>query len=389
MHPSLTSPNNFTTLNPVEKPNDPYSLCWCGSGKKWKFCHKDRSTQKAIHLKEYQSLIRKNYNQGICLHPDASLETCSIGTISSHTIQMSGGISSITKDNHVYTFKTLDSIEDEIFHPKKIGQRRASTFLGFCNKHDTELFKPIETHPLKIDKTAFYYMSFRAISYEYHGKLRALSAANIMEKQDSGMPFPYQASLQWRLHIAKQGHEKGFQIHKKIKRLFDESHSKNDHSNFKYYAIEFEKESPVVACGSFCPEHDINGKPLQKLAQGEVDFQVITFNLLNINSRAYAVFGWINDDYHVARDYIESIKEHPTQILSDLAVRIAFQNLENTYIFPDWWDQLEESAQENICSLFRSGLWEIPKESEDLHFESKIWPASVSKVFACPDNTIT
>lgn len=381
MHPSLTSPLNFTELSPQEVPANPYSLCWCMSGKKWKFCHKVREFESGIHEKEYQRLVRKNYNQGYCLHPNAGPGKCTASAINSHTIQMNGGISTISDKQHVYTFKLVESMNNSVYTPKNISMRKASTFLGFCTTHDSALFKCIETPPVSVGHVTAFYMSYRAISYEYHGKLRASAATPFMLLQDRGKSFEAQAWLQNYVYISIQGYKTGLRIHKQLKEEYDRAHLAADYNNFNYYAIEFERASPIVACGAFCPEFDINNKPLQIMARGKHNFQIITFNFLNLNGKSYAVFGWMDDRYGVARDYIESIKSHPVNSLMDLLFKISFQNLENTYMSPTWWDGLSKGHQQAICDLFRTGIGTNPKTAGSLHTPIPLWEENVLRRF--------
>ncbi|TGU70712.1 hypothetical protein E4633_17080 [Geomonas terrae] len=51
---------------------------------------------------------------------------------------------------------------------KRVGITNASTFYGFCRKHDNELFKPIESDEVNPDnKQHLTLLFFRALSYEY------------------------------------------------------------------------------------------------------------------------------------------------------------------------------------------------------------------------------
>ncbi|QXI10927.1 hypothetical protein [Pseudomonas zeae] len=373
MHPSINAPINFNYLMPEEHPKNPYSPCWCLSGKKWKFCHKTRASEKSIHEKEYQRLVRKNYNQGKCLHPEASSNTCTLPAINSHTIQMNGGITTLSAAQHVYTFKLVDSMKSEIYEPKNIGIRKASTFLGFCKKHDSALFKVIETLPIEITQTTAFYMSYRAISYELHGKQRASAATPFMTLQDKGKPFEAQAWLQNYAHLSAQGYATGLRVHKQIKDRYDQLHLSADLTEFNFYAIEFSRPSPIVACGAFCPEFDIHNNPLQKLSQGTHDFQAISLNVLNLNDKSYAIFGWLDDKYLIARNYISALKEHPEELVADLILKICFQNLENTYISPEWWDSLSIPHKKIICSIFKTGIGTVPKTASSLLTTEALW----------------
>src|SRR5688572_6778832 len=79
--------------------------CWCGSGIKYKRCHRDRERQMPLHPKELDNKYRRPFQRKFCLHPSASTATCGSKIIAAHTIQRAGAISKlIDSTNHVYTF---------------------------------------------------------------------------------------------------------------------------------------------------------------------------------------------------------------------------------------------------------------------------------------------
>ncbi|WP_443134840.1 SEC-C metal-binding domain-containing protein, partial [Idiomarina sp. A28L] len=50
--------------------------CWCGSGKKWKVCHRDRHKQEVVPPGKITHEISVAQQRGLCLHPDAGVATC-------------------------------------------------------------------------------------------------------------------------------------------------------------------------------------------------------------------------------------------------------------------------------------------------------------------------
>lgn len=74
-----------------------------------------------------------------CLFPG-----CNNTSINSHIMQKNGILSSISEDRHLWEFN-VDHFKKEYFLFKKTGINTIYTFLGFCNQHDTNLFKKIET----------------------------------------------------------------------------------------------------------------------------------------------------------------------------------------------------------------------------------------------------
>lgn len=88
-----------------------------------------------------------------CLYPG-----CEQPPINSHSQQARGALSTIARDGKVVTLNrevfriVLQGIEQERPHEHLCCQtiKQASTFKGFCAKHDSELFREIECRPLSV-----------------------------------------------------------------------------------------------------------------------------------------------------------------------------------------------------------------------------------------------
>src|SRR5712692_6338655 len=87
----------------LEEPgrNEP---CWCGSGKKYKKCNRNREFEKRLPLTAARSEMRLAWRHKQCLHPQAGPGICD-KIVSAHTIQRSGVLQRIVDStNHVCTF---------------------------------------------------------------------------------------------------------------------------------------------------------------------------------------------------------------------------------------------------------------------------------------------
>lgn len=69
---------------------------------------------------------------------------CTNKSINSHILQKNGILSSIATESHLWRYQ-VQHFDDDLFIFKKVGINKIYTFLGFCNEHDTSLFKKIET----------------------------------------------------------------------------------------------------------------------------------------------------------------------------------------------------------------------------------------------------
>jgi len=83
-----------------------YEPCWCGSGKKYKKCHRQREQEKPFTLGKMQNLQKKVFwKKRGCMHPLASPDTCRGKVIDSHTIQRKGPLEKIVDGTgHVLHF---------------------------------------------------------------------------------------------------------------------------------------------------------------------------------------------------------------------------------------------------------------------------------------------
>lgn len=148
-----------------------FEVCWCGSGRKYKKCHRLREQEAPVSYGQALSGQRNVFwrSRG-CMHPNASNETCQGGVIDSHTIQRKGPLSKITDaNNHVFNlFPSPKGCELEA-----VGWRQASVFPGYCAKHDSEVFSALERFPFTATHEQCVLQAYRSVCNELYRK-RAL-----------------------------------------------------------------------------------------------------------------------------------------------------------------------------------------------------------------------
>ena len=120
----------------------------------------------------------KDKKNKTCLYPDCD----SKDIIKSHSIQ-NKILKSISNDgmlvSHVRTVEQSYGVQG--LGPKmiEIGRKNASTFKGFCKKHDSELFSPIGDNDYKNNSLQNFLFTYRACAYDY---TRAQEFAHITDK---------------------------------------------------------------------------------------------------------------------------------------------------------------------------------------------------------------
>src|ERR1700682_1261939 len=164
--------------------NDP---CWCGSGKKYKKCHLERANQPRPTFAELAEDERRT-RQAVCLPPSAPGE-CEGKIIKAHTIQRAGGLTRIARKGHVYAAKgDLGTLKKTggVIPFALLGINDASTFTGFCARHDTDLFRPIETEKFTASQEQLFLYCYRPSCREMYTKAQMQRGEEARSTYDRG-----------------------------------------------------------------------------------------------------------------------------------------------------------------------------------------------------------
>lgn len=357
-HPSLTAPllkaDLITPLKTMGR-NEP---CWCKSGLKYKKCHLDRERQVPVNIFEMETRLIAQLREGYCSHPALAGDPCSAMIAKAHTIQKRGGIAAIAEAGHVLTVKPTmkDLIESKGKpSPRKIGINNASVFPGFCGKHDTTLFRPIEGRSLSLNKDTAFLFSYRAIAYERFAKEAEFKGIAAQREMDRGYPFRVQSMIQTHLSVIAAGVQTGRCDMDRWKMQFDEKLLSGARDDFHFLAVRFDSVLPIVASAAFHPEFDCQGNPLQKLGRDGADTDHITLNVTTFEGQTVMVFGWIGDDNGPAKAFADSFAQVPDARKADVLVRLLFVQTDNLFLRPSWWEALPLARQNAFKEMVLSG----------------------------------
>ncbi|MEA2767583.1 MAG: hypothetical protein QOD93_545, partial [Acetobacteraceae bacterium] len=364
---SLTAKFAFPErLKPQEtmKPNE---RCWCGSGRKWKVCHKIREREAPINFFESVDDMSAEFARGYCSHPQRSVDACG-SVIAAHTVQRRGGLESIQENRHVLTPKF--TFADLVKHagkppPRLIGINRASTFPGFCDKHDSDLFRPVEGQDLILNRSTAFLLAFRAIAYERFAKAAAIKMSEAQRQSDRGRPFEIQVEIQEWIDALYRGQVQGLEDVENWKAKYNSCYILGDYGSFHYLGVVFDGILPVVACGAIYPEYGFDGQHLQRISHGTDEFDHITLNLTSYAKNSIALFGWLGGTDGPSAQFVQTFRELPEDQKADAVLRLCFEHLENIYIKPSWWAS-SVSARLRLGGRIQSGLPSIERKANCL-----------------------
>ena len=332
--------------------------CWCGSGKKWKQCHRDRESQPRVRLGERFSRLADEFKKGYCSHPQASFDNCSNKIISAHTVQRRGGIAAIAENGHVVSAKSAVqnlSKNRGAFVPCKVGVRSASTFMGFCDKHDNSLFQPVEKRSIALTPQSCFLLGFRGLSYELFNKRAELRSMNIMRELDCGLTFEQQCQVQQELNLREQGAMRGLADGERWKNQYDSIYLAERFEDYRFVGVTYSSILPVVGCGAFYPEFDFAGNALQRISRGTAPHEHVDLNLTVLNDRSVLVIGWTEGHEGPAALFGRSFANVPDEQKANMGIQLGVEHIENVLMKPSWWDGLSDTVRNALVSRMRSG----------------------------------
>jgi SEC-C motif len=333
--------------------NDP---CWCGSKKKYKKCHLNREGEKQMPFEAIVEAERAASRLKHCLHPLAASGVCD-RIVSAHTIQRSRAMQQIIDStNHVRTFFPMmpdGSTGGLQLH--RVGWREASTFTGFCAKHDSLTFKPLETVDFDGSPEQCFLIGYRALCHEIHQKSSVLKSEPALRSLvDRGFSEEEQRLVHamWETHEA--GARKGLSDFQELKTVMDRELLSRDYSGWRRAVIRFRGDLCVASTGAVSPNRDIDGRPLQVLHDLDAAIEELPFGIVATPEGGAAVFIWRIGDV-APRNFVESLLKREKRSIAGLIVQFVFAYIENTYFSNSWWGSLSKANREHLASLAAIG----------------------------------
>ena len=371
--------------------------CWCGSGKKYKLCHLNREAQRPPGRQEGQERFYSVFEEGNCLHPNASSSTCTGKIVRAHTIQRNGGLSKIARNGHVYCAIKHGKMFDQSrwsprSDPSRVGIRKASIFTGFCSRHDNELFAPIEKQQFAGSPLQIALLGYRAICYELYMKEREFASYDLLRDFDKGHTPRSQREIQEAISLRNLGVDTALKELTLLKSRYDRVLFEERFDGLGYYVATLSKSPEVMCSATSQSTHDFRGNCIDRLRNPSIPASWMTFSLIATDDGGAAVFSW-PADHRKSTDVMRTLHELPDADLPHAIIRFAFEFFENTYFSPEWWDGLESRAQTSLMKrqlreiAFAGPRWEFPQPDDcllDDGIRTVCWPV-VSRLTSIRD----
>jgi hypothetical protein len=299
-----------------------------------------------------------NIEFGRCLEP---MMQCGQPAIRAHSIQNRQTITLLEQDNHVIVWQPRFSKTGPDIALRRIGRNEASTFAGFCNQHDTELFRPLDTKPLDSGNgEQLFLLAYRGITCELHAIITAAVQAERLYKArvergadspDSSSPAGKKAVEQMLLSWATWRYRHRYYDEPLLRRSFD---------GVEHDVIDLSDQAPCLAASSFITLKDV---PVTE------DLVGVAINILPVSeTRTIAAFSYAKKDQGIVRAALDRILGSTGDVQKYELSKLVLSRISNVLISPRHFDQWVAERAKKIADAFLRTVESQQDVGEDADF---------------------
>lgn len=262
---------------------------------------------------------------------------------------------------------TLDNIftsskTQKLFRFEKRSINKAMSISLFCNKHDTKVFKPIETNQINIDDyTSQLLFSYRSMCAEIRRKQVAIEYNNRVLSDRKCMKF-INSDMYGFISAHISGLKIGINDLRFYKSEFEKYLTDKVDKDFIFNIFEY-NFLPVCTAATFSPinENDINNNPFQ-----EKPLNTVFINLIPINKKLMVIIGYHKDFVNKwILDFIDSwnTKDNTTQQVN--VSELIANRVESWAMSMKFFNSIDKEKKDKMLEHWESNMM---SHDEDLYF---------------------
>jgi len=169
-----------------------------------------------------------------CMWPE-----CNKPAIKSHVLQKNGILRQISEDNHLIELRptNINEIENKgILEFNRSGVNNAYTFSGFCNEHDSNIFKEIED-----ENSINLYNPLHQCLFSYRGLCQEIRRKEIMSEWIHEISPILDPLTNYHFDALNDGYKLGIKNLLFFKSEIENAINKSDYTKFKFTTIKLPK----------------------------------------------------------------------------------------------------------------------------------------------------
>jgi hypothetical protein len=310
---------------------------------------------------EFEDAIVKSQENGTCLYPGCTEKPIGSHVIARKTLRL------IAENSKVLTWNTPDAyalfkqakegkpMRDLTFMPELVGIHdiRKVTRPIFCQKHDGEVFAPIEKDEIA-SRSAFLpeqivLLAYRALCSVTYKDTLTEALVSLVKKHDVAHPLHNPERFKRLLRF------KARDILLQAQQSYEQIHLTKDYEQLGWSVYPMNVQPCVAATYSQIP-NDSESNDAQSIVDGRLQLtaeDVIHFTLLPDPrfGNSICIISWLKDSPRARQFMILSeMNELSEQQQQELFFILAFRS-PTIYISPTWWRSLSEEKRKEYMKI--------------------------------------
>jgi hypothetical protein len=308
-------------------------------------------------MNELKSLIytqpNKKYNK--CLWPKSN---CTEDCIKAHSIQNGQILDQLASKNHVVMAVAKQNLNTgpEIEF-KQVGRNEATTFTGLCQKHDSELFRPIDINEFDVSNPQQKFLiAYRSVLRELHTRIEAAIdlQTRYQKSVELGKCDPNNLDIS-KLVTNTLANACDFY---KYKQVYDKIYNSNSFTKIEHECIRIERNCPLAVSSLFDPIKSISG-------QKRLEPKFIVLNVFPQKRDTIILLSYLRDHQQALKPHANKIitatGEDQLYLLSETILRYC----ENFVISPQHFNLFPQQKIDAIKNFFLGTFTQIDLDHND------------------------
>lgn len=287
-----------------------------------------------------QAEWNKAWEEAWCFAAEFDQPHCADKIIRAHSVQRSGVLDRIAENGHVLSWQDDPRGEDGP-DLREIGIHKASTFRGFCEKHDNDIFGPLDRFAFSGTPEQSFLLFLRALTHESHHTHAAIRAALAYEDAMSSV----EVGNHWGATLFRR-HREQYSVNleemAEDRSLAWKMLAARSYETVGVISYLIDRVPEIVACGWVTAHHDFQGREIQDFRSNPL-VGTACF-ILPTETGGIVGLAWLKRSAAAAALFESAMLLDPATAPHDI-LRFALTYSGNCYVSPVFWRSLDDRAQ--------------------------------------------
>lgn len=306
--------------------------------------------QLKAKFKEYRELAKSFQYDGRtkdCFFYDKN--QCRGKIKKAHSLQKNGVLniieSEVNGNKVVYCFQRMKKNKfDQYLGFEDIGKNDASTFFGFCGKHDTDIFQLIENYEVDIrNDNHKFLLCYRAAAREYHRKVEQV-------KSFTDNPLFNKPELKKEQESGINGSQTAVNEMEEHRTILNSILQNGNYNNLRYLSHSIDYSVPIACSGVMTPKFYLDNDIFNLSDDLSIKYEHIYLTVIPTQTKTHVLYACLPNHTKAMR-FLDDLEHLSPNDLEEITCSLMVNEIENGFISPKIYELLSKEEKEHLIQV--------------------------------------